>query len=137
MTEAGFGRINNLSSVSALENRGQANYVAAKAGLQGFTKTVALELEKLGVTANAVAPSFIETEMTAATEARMEMKFDELKTRAAADIPVARVGVPDDNAHGCQFLPAKAPDSSPDRFSTSPEDTAAYPAITPSDLGID
>lgn len=56
MTQAGFGRIINLSSVSALGNRGQVNYAAAKAGLQGFTKTVALELGKFGVTANAVAP---------------------------------------------------------------------------------
>ena len=104
MTEAGFGRIINLSSVSALGNRGQANYAAAKAGLQGFTKTVALELGKFGITANAVAPGFIETEMTAATAARMGMKFHELKTRAAADIPVARVGVPDDIAHAVSFL---------------------------------
>ncbi|ARE37735.1 beta-ketoacyl-ACP reductase (plasmid) [Rhodococcus sp. BH4] len=104
MTEAGFGRIINLSSVSALGNRGQANYAAAKAGLQGFTKTVALELGKFGITANAVAPGFIETEMTAATAARMGMKFHELKTRAAADIPAARVGVPDDIAHAVSFL---------------------------------
>ena len=104
MTQAGFGRIINLSSVSALGNRGQANYAAAKAGLQGFTKTLALELGKFGVTANAVAPGFIETEMTAATAARMGMKFDDLKKRAAADIPVARVGVPDDIAHAISFL---------------------------------
>ncbi|GAF49397.1 3-oxoacyl-ACP reductase FabG [Rhodococcus wratislaviensis] len=104
MTQAGFGRIINLSSVSALGNRGQANYAAAKAGLQGFTKTLALELGKFGVTANAVAPGFIETEMTAATAERMGMKFDDLKKRAAADIPVARVGVPDDIAHTISFL---------------------------------
>lgn len=104
MTQAGFGRVINLSSVSALGNRGQANYAAAKAGLQGLTKTVALELGKFGVTANAVAPGFIETEMTAATAARMGMTFDELKKRAAADIPVARVGVPDDVAHAVSFL---------------------------------
>src|SRR5207249_8699770 len=67
MTEAGWGRIVNLSSTSALGNRGQANYAAAKAGLQGFTKTLAIELGKFGVTVNAVAPGFIETEMTAAT----------------------------------------------------------------------
>ncbi|WP_280209747.1 SDR family NAD(P)-dependent oxidoreductase, partial [Nocardia cyriacigeorgica] len=64
MVEAGFGRIVNLSSTSALGNRGQANYSAAKAGLQGFTKTLAFELGKFGVTANAIAPGFIETEMT-------------------------------------------------------------------------
>ena len=57
MTEAKWGRIVNLSSTSALGNRGQANYAAAKAGLQGFTKTLALELGKFGVTANAIAPA--------------------------------------------------------------------------------
>ena len=66
MTKAGWGRIVNLSSTSALGNRGQANYSAAKAGLQGFTKTLALELGKFGVTANAIAPGFIETKMTEA-----------------------------------------------------------------------
>ena len=64
MREAGFGRIVNLSSTSAQGNRGQANYSAAKAGLQGLTKTLAVELGRFGVTANAVAPGFIETEMT-------------------------------------------------------------------------
>lgn len=57
MTEAKYGRIVNLSSTSALGNRGQANYAAAKAGLQGFTRTVALELGKFGVTVNAAAPA--------------------------------------------------------------------------------
>src|SRR4029077_13541895 len=75
MTAAGWGRIVNLSSVSALGNRGQANYAAAKAGLQGFTKTLALELGKFGVTVNAVAPGFIVTEMTAATAARVGVPF--------------------------------------------------------------
>ena len=56
MTEAKWGRIVNLSSTSALGNRGQANYATAKAGLQGFTKTLAIELGKFGVTANAIAP---------------------------------------------------------------------------------
>ena len=64
MIEARWGRIVNLSSTSALGNRGQANYSAAKAGLQGFTKTLAIELGKFGVTANAIAPGFIDTEMT-------------------------------------------------------------------------
>src|SRR5262249_32142615 len=67
MTTAGWGRIVSLSSTSALGNRGQANYSAAKAGLQGFTKTLAIELGKFGVTVNAVAPGFIATDMTAAT----------------------------------------------------------------------
>jgi len=104
MTEAGWGRIVNLSSTSALGNRGQANYAAAKAGLQGFTKTLAIELGRFGVTANAVAPGFIETEMTAATAARMGVDFEEFKAAAAAQIPVARTGTPDDIAHTVSFL---------------------------------
>ncbi|MEU6827587.1 3-oxoacyl-ACP reductase FabG [Nocardia beijingensis] len=104
MIEQKWGRIVNLSSTSALGNRGQANYAAAKAGLQGFTKTLALELGKFGVTANAVAPGFIETEMTAATAARMNISFDELKTAMAAQIPVARTGTPADIAHAVSFL---------------------------------
>ncbi|MFE1592965.1 3-oxoacyl-ACP reductase FabG [Nocardia sp. NPDC058705] len=104
MTKAGYGRIVNLSSTSALGNRGQANYAAAKAGLQGFTKTLAFELGKFGITANAVAPGFIETEMTAATAARMGVAFEDLKAGAAAEIPVARTGVPDDIAHAVSFF---------------------------------
>ena len=83
MVEQRWGRIVNLSSTSALGNRGQANYSAAKAGLQGFTKTLAIELGPFGVTANAVAPGFIVTEMTAATAARMGMDFEELQKHAA------------------------------------------------------
>ena len=104
MVEAGFGRIVNLSSTSALGNRGQANYSAAKAGLQGFTKTLAFELGKFGVTANAVAPGFIATEMTKATAARMGITFDEYAQRAAANIAVGRVGRPEDIAHVVSFL---------------------------------
>jgi 3-oxoacyl-[acyl-carrier protein] reductase len=104
MTTAEWGRIVNLSSTSALGNRGQANYSAAKAGLQGFTKTVALELGKFGVTANAVAPGFIETEMTAETAARMRISFEDFKAGAAQQIPVARTGTPDDIAHAVSFF---------------------------------
>ena len=104
MTEAGFGRIVSLSSTSALGNRGQANYSAAKAGIQGFTKTLAVELGKYGVTANAIAPGFIQTEMTAATAERMRMPFDEFIRQSAAQIPVARVGQPEDVAHVVSFL---------------------------------
>ncbi|MEU5790589.1 3-oxoacyl-ACP reductase FabG [Micromonospora purpureochromogenes] len=104
MTKAGWGRIVNLSSTSALGNRGQANYAAAKAGLQGFTKTLALELGKFGVTANAIAPGFIETEMTAATAARVGMSFEDFKNAAAAQIPVARTGTPEDIAHAVSFF---------------------------------
>ena len=104
MTEAGWGRVVNLSSTSALGNRGQANYAAEKAGLQGFTKTLAIELGKYGVTANAIAPGFIETEMTAATAERVGMPFEELKAAAAAQVPVARTGTPADIAHAVSFF---------------------------------
>jgi 3-oxoacyl-[acyl-carrier protein] reductase len=104
MTAAKFGRIVNLSSSSALGNRGQANYSAAKAGLQGFTKTLAIELGPFGITANAVAPGFIATDMTAATAARMKVDFEAFQTAAAERIPVRRVGVPADVAHTISFL---------------------------------
>ncbi|MAY96479.1 MAG: beta-ketoacyl-ACP reductase [Nocardioides sp.] len=104
MTKAGWGRIVNLSSTSALGNRGQANYSAAKAGIQGFTKTLAFELGKFGVTANAIAPGFIETDMTAATAARIGMSFEDFKTAAAQEIPVGRVGQPDDIANAVSFF---------------------------------
>jgi 3-oxoacyl-[acyl-carrier protein] reductase len=104
MTKNGWGRIVNLSSTSALGNRGQANYSAAKAGLQGFTKTLALELGKFGVTVNAIAPGFIETEMTAATAARIGVSFEDFKAFAAKEIPVARTGTPDDIAHAVSFF---------------------------------
>jgi 3-oxoacyl-[acyl-carrier protein] reductase len=104
MIDQKWGRIVNLSSVSALGNRGQANYSAAKAGLQGFTKTLAIELGKFGVTANAIAPGFIETEMTKATAERMGVPFEDFIKGAAAQIPVARVGQPEDIAHLVSFL---------------------------------
>jgi 3-oxoacyl-[acyl-carrier protein] reductase len=104
MTQAKYGRIVNLSSVSALGNRGQANYAAAKAGIQGFTKTVAIELGKYGITANAIAPGFIETEMTAATAARVGVSMEDFKAAAASQIPVARVGQPEDIAATVSFL---------------------------------
>ncbi|NEM04668.1 3-oxoacyl-ACP reductase FabG [Geodermatophilus normandii] len=104
MVDATFGRIVNLSSVSALGNRGQANYSTAKAGLQGFTKTLAIELGKFGVTANAIAPGFIQTEMTKATAERMGIAFDDFVKGAASQIPVARVGQPEDIAHLVSFF---------------------------------
>ncbi|MFW0792642.1 SDR family oxidoreductase [Gordonia sp. CPCC 205515] len=104
MTKARWGRIVNLSSTSALGNRGQANYAAAKAGVQGFTKTLALELGKFGVTANAIAPGFIETDMTAATAERMGIGFDDFKKHMAAEIPVARTGTPADIAAAVSFF---------------------------------
>jgi 3-oxoacyl-[acyl-carrier protein] reductase len=104
MVDAEYGRIVNLSSVSALGNRGQVNYSAAKAGMQGFTKTLAIELGKFGVTANAIAPGFIETDMTAATAARVGMDFEDFKAAAAAQIPVARTGRPEDIAATVSFF---------------------------------
>ncbi|MCW2848462.1 MAG: 3-oxoacyl-ACP reductase FabG [Marmoricola sp.] len=104
MVPARFGRIVNLSSVSALGNRGQANYSAAKAGVQGLTKTLAVELGRFGITVNAIAPGFIDTDMTAATAARMGMDFEEVKRRGAEQIPVGRVGQPEDIAHLASYL---------------------------------
>ncbi|MDN5763450.1 MAG: 3-oxoacyl-ACP reductase FabG [Microlunatus sp.] len=104
MIEAKWGRIVNLSSTSALGKRGQANYAAAKAGLQGFTKTLALELGKFGVTANAIAPGFIDTEMVHAMVDRMGVEFDDWKTAAGREIAVGRVGTPDDVAAVAGFL---------------------------------
>ena len=104
MIDAKWGRIVNLSSTSALGNRGQANYATAKAGLQGFTKTLAIELGKFGVTANAVAPGFIQTEMTKATAERMGVPFEDFVKAAASQIPVARVGQPEDIAHLVSFF---------------------------------
>ncbi|KXO93995.1 SDR family oxidoreductase [Tsukamurella pseudospumae] len=103
-TKEGWGRIVNLSSTSALGNRGQANYSAAKAGMQGLTKTLALELGRFGVTANAIAPGFIATDMTAATAERMGVSFEDFKTAAAKEIPVQRVGLPADIAHTASFF---------------------------------
>ncbi|GAA2889000.1 3-oxoacyl-ACP reductase [Actinoplanes cyaneus] len=104
MVDAGFGRIVSLSSTSALGNRGQANYAAAKAGLQGFTKTLAIELGKFGITANAVAPGFIVTDMTRATAARMGVDFADFEKASIGQIPVARAGRPEDVANTVSFL---------------------------------
>ncbi|MDY0910520.1 SDR family oxidoreductase [Microbacterium sp. CFBP9034] len=102
--KAGWGRVVNLSSTSALGNRGQANYAAAKAGMQGFTKTLALELGRYGVTANAVAPGFIVTDMTRSTAERMGVGFDDFIAAAAAEVPVQRAGTPDDIAGAVSFF---------------------------------
>ena len=104
MVQAKWGRIVNLSSTSALGNRGQVNYAAAKAGMQGFTKTLALELGKFGVTANAIAPGFIETDMTQATAARLGMSFDDWRAAASRGIPVGRIGQPGDVAAAASFF---------------------------------
>jgi 3-oxoacyl-[acyl-carrier protein] reductase len=104
MTAAKWGRIVNISSISALGNRGQANYATAKAGLIGFTKTLALELGKFGVTANAIAPGFVETDMTMASAARQGLDYEDWKLTAARDIPLGRIGTPEDIAAVASFL---------------------------------
>lgn len=104
MTEAGWGRIINLSSTSALGNHGQANYSAAKAGIQGFTKTLAIELGQFGVTVNAIAPGLIETAMTRATAERMKVPYEVFTAKAAERIPVRRTGKPQDIAAAAAFF---------------------------------
>jgi 3-oxoacyl-[acyl-carrier protein] reductase len=104
MIGAKYGRIINLSSISALGNRGQANYSAAKAGLQGFTKTLALELGKFGITANVIGPGFVQTPMTAATAERIGVPFDQFIEAVAKETPVGRVGQPEDIAHAVSFF---------------------------------
>ncbi|HEY7484211.1 MAG TPA: beta-ketoacyl-ACP reductase [Streptosporangiaceae bacterium] len=110
MVEGRWGKIVNLSSVSALGNRGQANYSTAKAGLQGLTKTLAIELGPFGVNVNAIAPGFIDTEMTKATSQRIGVDPEQRKTEASKIIPLRRVGVPEDVAGVVSFL--CGPDSS-------------------------
>ena len=104
MVEQKYGRIVNISSTSALGNRGQANYAAAKAGLQGFTKKLAIELGKFGITTNAVAPGFIETDMTKATAERVGVPFDKFVEAAISQIPVGRSGKPEDIANAVAFF---------------------------------
>lgn len=104
MVENGFGRIVNLSSSSALGNRGQANYAAAKAGLQGFTKTLAIELGKFGITTNAIAPGFIQTDMTRQTAERQGINFDDMIENAKQRNPVGRGGFPSDIANAAAFF---------------------------------
>jgi 3-oxoacyl-[acyl-carrier protein] reductase len=104
MTAAKWGRIVNISSISALGNRGQANYSASKAGIQGFTKTLALELGRFGVTVNAIGPGFVDTEMTRGIAERTGVPFDEIAAAYAKDIPVGRVGTPADIAAVVSFF---------------------------------
>jgi len=97
MVDAKWGRIVNLSSTSALGNRGQVNYSAAKAGMQGFTKTLAIELGKYGVTANAIAPGLIDTDLVAAVPA-------EARETLLAQVPLKRIGTGRDVAEMVRFL---------------------------------
>jgi 3-oxoacyl-[acyl-carrier protein] reductase len=107
MVSARYGRIISLSSASALGNRGQANYSAAKAGIQGFTRTLAIELGPFGITANSIAPGFIETAMTEATATRLGITIDEMRAAITAAAPVRRAGVPADIANAVAFFAAE------------------------------
>jgi len=104
MVEQGSGSMVLISSVSALGNRGQANYSAAKAGIQALAKTLAIELGPFGITVNCVAPGFIATAMTEQTAARLGVSFDDFQEMVAAQTPVRRVGQPDDVAGVIAFL---------------------------------
>ncbi|MBD3918203.1 3-oxoacyl-[acyl-carrier-protein] reductase [Paenibacillus sp. PR3] len=96
------GRIINISSVvGSLGNPGQANYVAAKAGVIGLTKSAARELASRGITVNCIAPGFIETEMT-------DKLSDEAKAHHTGQIPLARMGQPNDIAQAVRFLASDA-----------------------------
>lgn len=103
-----FGRVVNLSSTSAQGNVGQVNYSAAKAGMQGFTKTLALEIGRFGGTANAIAPGFIQTDMTAATAERLGVSFDDFIEAAGKKVAVQRIGQPDDIASAVSFFADEA-----------------------------
>lgn len=104
MVEQRWGKIVNTSSTSAMGNRGQANYSAAKAGLQGFTKTLAIELGPFNINVNAVAPGFIDTAMTRETAERLGLTPDQFKIAAQSRIPLRRIGVPEDVANLVAFL---------------------------------
>ncbi|QTX32918.1 3-oxoacyl-[acyl-carrier-protein] reductase [Aminithiophilus ramosus] len=98
MAKSRWGRIINIASVVALSgNVGQANYTASKAGIIGFTKTVAREFGPRGITANVVAPGFIETDMTGQLKA-------EIRENLLSQVPLGRPGTPDEVAHLVAFL---------------------------------
>ncbi|MEV4631542.1 3-oxoacyl-ACP reductase FabG [Micromonospora sp. NPDC049523] len=99
-----YGRIVNLSSRSALGNRGQVNYAAAKAGVQGLTATLAIELGPFGVTVNAVAPGYVATAMTAATAERVGSTPEDHQRWAAEHTPLRRVAQPEEIAAVIAFL---------------------------------
>ncbi|MCW5751255.1 MAG: SDR family oxidoreductase [Alphaproteobacteria bacterium] len=99
-----YGKIVNLSSTSALGNRGQLNYSTAKAGLQGFTRTLALEVGRFNINVNAIAPGYIDTEMTRQTAVRLGRTPEEHMAERAKNIAIGRVGIPDDVAGLVAFL---------------------------------
>ncbi len=104
MRTAKWGRIVNLSSIAALGALGEANYSAAKAGVQGLTRTLAIELGRFGITANAVAPGFVVTDMTRAVAERMGMAFDDMVAQQLQSIHVGRPGAPEDIAHAVAWF---------------------------------
>lgn len=104
MIAAGWGRVVNMSSISAVGDAGRVDYASAKAGLIGFTKSLALQLGPHGVTANAIAPGFVVSDMTRASARRLGLSFEEYQSRAKQSIPVGRVGQPDDIAHAASFF---------------------------------
>jgi 3-oxoacyl-[acyl-carrier protein] reductase len=104
MVQNKYGKMLFLSSTSALGNRGQANYSAAKMGLQGMARTLAIELGPFNVNVNTVAPGFVETRMTMATAERMGVDYETFKMGAASQIPLRRVGQPEDIANVIAFL---------------------------------
>ncbi len=104
MVKHRWGRIVLTSSTSALGNRGQSNYATAKAGLQGLTRTLAIELGPFNITVNAVAPGFIDTDMTRGTARRLNLDPEQFKEAISSTVPVGRVGVPEDVAHAVGFF---------------------------------
>ena len=104
MVEQEYGRIIMTSSIVALGNKGQVNYSAAKAGLQAMARTLALELGRFNVTVNAVAPGWIETEMTKEAAERVGITMEDMKERFAKNIPLRRFGKPEDVANVVAFL---------------------------------
>ncbi len=104
MVDQRYGKIVNTSSLGAWGKRGQANYSAAKAGIQGFTKTLAIELGPYNINVNCVAPGFIQTPMTRDTAARVGIQFEDMVKKASAVIPMRRVGEPVDVANVIAFL---------------------------------
>ncbi len=104
MVEQKSGKMVLISSTSALGNRGQTNYSTAKAGLQGMTKTLAIELGPFGVNVNCVAPGFIATAMTRQTAERVGMPFEKFMEMVAEQTPLRRVGTPEDVAGTIAFL---------------------------------
>jgi 3-oxoacyl-[acyl-carrier protein] reductase len=104
MVEQQRGKMVFISSTSALGNRGQTNYSAAKAGLQGMARTLAIELGRFNINVNAVAPGFVDTRMARATAERIGVDYETFKADTAADIPLGRIGTPEEVAAVITFL---------------------------------